>query len=182
MHALNSLVDDTMTDGKYCLTRIFLFYPMQEAACPFLHLSCRLNVVWPHLIFQVRNKQSREASPVTLTQQRCCDNRLAMRFGYYLTCLLCPSEVAGDEHVNMLSSHLPSKFPCLLTSLLIKVSRRLPLQYLVYVVFRFSMSDQIQFRRLHVNNLYSPCKSTKNNCYNKNKFVFLQKQDRFFLL
>ena len=144
--ALNGFVDDAMAYCQHRLARIGHLEPRQEVLRTAFHVFQRLYVVRPFGMFKIRNKLSRKATPVALSQKRCRDDMLlvhSMRRSNDGARLYGTMQITGHKHVNGAILHLFSHLTGLMLASVIEFTTLVALQNLCFVGHGLTMAHKI---------------------------------------
>lgn len=144
MYALDGLVHDAVPHSQHLLPRMLLAQEVEKLASSLFHLSNCLDVVGPRAVFQVRNEQSREATPIAFAKQGCRFDGFSMWLGNDAASVDGALQIACEEGIDLFAAHPFGKFASLLHTTLSQSSLRLSLHDLVHVVFGLSVTYEIQ--------------------------------------
>jgi hypothetical protein len=119
-----------MTYGHHPLTWVGGRNILQEIGSTLQQMWLTLNIVGPHLAFQVRNEASGKAAPVALAEQRGGSYSQTMRRGNDFGSLNGALQVASNNSINRFLSQSPCYLSSLLPTPFVKTTLRLTLHNL----------------------------------------------------
>ena len=132
-----------MPHGEYCLTVVFFLYPLYELRRSLQEIVKRLDIVRPHLMFQVGNIPSGKPSPIALSQHCCRLDVEAMPDCYHLSRINSTRKVTCNNGIQMYSGKFNSQHFSLFDAVCREFALCLSLDYTVHIVNGFSVSYQI---------------------------------------
>src|SRR5574344_2247826 len=142
INALNSFVYDAMSNGKNCLIGIVFSQETNKLSGTPLHLIQSFYVVWKDFIFQVRNKATGKAAPVTFSKKRCRGHVLLMWHSDNTASVNGTLQIACHKSIYATRQHHITQLFSLLYTLFIQFTGCLSLQYLRFIGRGFPMPRQ----------------------------------------